>query len=103
MASPPKIVDDPTVRDVYSNQIASASYDGAVFSLTLACVHNVGEQIGEIAAHNEAVVNNRLCIPDAVAVELHTILGAAIEKMRERKIGTTSVDPALIQIKPKSH
>ena len=103
MDTPARIVDDPTVREVYSNRIASASYDGAVVAVSLACLRNVGERVGARADDNEAVINNRWCIPEAVAVELHEILGAAIEKMLERKAGATSVEPAHVRIKPKAH
>ena len=102
MDRPTRIVDNPTVREVYSNRIACASYDGAVVVLALACLRNVGERVGDKADHNEAVINNRLCIPEAVAVELHEILGAAIEKMLERKAETTPAKPRLVRKRPKA-
>ena len=69
MDRPTRIIDDPTVREVYSNRIACASYDGAVVVFALACLRNVGERVGDKADHNEAVINNRLCIPEAIAVD----------------------------------
>jgi hypothetical protein len=100
MDRPARIVDNPTVREVYSNRIASASYDGAVVAVSLACLRSVGERVGEKADDNQAVINNRWCIPEAVAVELHEILGAAIAKMLERKAETTSAKPPRVRKRP---
>ena len=85
-----KIVDDPAVREIYSNRIASASYDGAVVTVAFACMRNVPERIGDTAEDADAVINNRWCIPETVAVELHGILGAALEKILARKTAAST-------------
>ncbi len=56
-----KVLDDLSVREVYSNRIVAASYDGAVLSVTLAFLRD-GITYPEQDAL--AVVNNRFCIPE---------------------------------------
>ena len=77
-----RVVDDPNVREIYSNRMIAASYDGAVLKVTLACMRDGTARWDDSAV---AVVNNRLCIPEAVALKLHKALGAAIEKMVQRR------------------
>ena len=77
-----EVVDDPAVREIYSNRMIAASYDGAVLKVTLACMRDGTATWDDSAV---AVVNNRWCIPEAVALKLHKALGAAIEKMIQRR------------------
>jgi hypothetical protein len=97
-----KIVDDPAIREIYSNRIASASYDGAVVTVAFACMRNVPERIGDTAEDADAVVNNRWCIPETVAVELHGILGAALEKILARKTAAPASPSKHEQVLAKS-
>ena len=84
------------------NRIASASYDGAVVTVAFACMRNVPERIGDTAEDADAVVNNRWCIPETVAVELHGILGAALEKILARKTAASASPHKHEQVLAKS-
>ena len=93
-----RVVDDPNVREIYSNRMIAASYDGAVLKVTLACMRDGTAGWGDSAV---AVVNNRWCIPEAVALKLHKALGAAIEKMIQRRPTAPPSARALARSKTK--
>ena len=95
-----KVVDDPNVREIYSNRMIAASYDGAVLGKSLlACMRDGTAWEGGAVA----VVNNRWCIPEGVAVELHRALGVAIEKMSQRRPAAPPSDLALARRKAKQN
>ena len=76
-------------QEIYSIALPGF-YDGAVVTVAFACMRNVPERIGDTAEDADAVVNNRWCIPETVAVELHGILGAALEKILARKTAAST-------------
>jgi hypothetical protein len=75
-----KLCDDPTVREIYSNRVASFTFDGAAFAITLAQARQSSERLDE-PGNVVAVVNNRLCIPTHAALQLHTMLGRALTQI----------------------
>ncbi len=87
MSKSVKVIDDLSVREVYSNRLVASSTDGAVLMLTLACGRSLPEQAGERPAEpSPVVINNRLALPDSVVIALHTALGNAIQVMLKRKV-----------------
>jgi hypothetical protein len=87
MSKSVKVIDDPSVREFYSNKIVATSIDGAVLLLTLACGRSIPERTGEAPPDGSPFfVNCRLALPEATVLDLHAILGDAIKLMLKRKV-----------------
>lgn len=87
MAKGVKIIDDSSVREIYSNRVVATSMDGAVLLVTLACGRGVPERTGERPSEpSPAVINNRLALPEGTVAEMYRILGEAMQIMLKRKV-----------------
>ena len=78
--------DDPTIREIYSNRLVGVSHDGAVISILLAKRRELPLRIGDDSSEDSATVNNRVCISEAIAMELYGVLGQVLERIiRQRQ------------------
>lgn len=79
-----KVKDDPSVREIYSNRVASLTADGAVVAITLAHRRNVPATLGTKGA-DTVVVNNRICLPEATVIHLYDMFGKVLEQIAAKK------------------
>ncbi len=70
----PRVIDDPTVREVYANKIVSAQFDGGTVMITLGATRITPNRIDErpdVAGVKPAVhISARLALSPPAAMEL---------------------------------
>jgi hypothetical protein len=85
-----KVVDDPSLRTVYSYRLIGVSVDSANITVTLAGARRVPDRTGEAPETKlTAFINNRIALLLNALVDLHRATGEAIASLK-------------VQVEPKS-
>lgn len=82
----PKIIDNPSVAEVYANKMVAASFDGGAVVITLGAARFVPEHSAKISKEGSPPpvhVTARLAISPAGAVELANALNAMLKTLSE--------------------
>ena len=90
-----RVVDVPTVSEVYSNQFISAGFDGSSVTITLGTTTQMPERMGEgIKEGNQPIVyvSSRLAISAPAMLDFITSVSSMLEK-----IGVTPAKMAKMQ------
>jgi hypothetical protein len=90
-----KIVDDPTVSEVYANKLVAAFFDGAALVITLGATRFTPGDSSESPKDGAAPpvhVTARLFISPAGAVELTNALNNMLASLRQMQQKTTATD-----------
>jgi hypothetical protein len=79
-----RVVDVPTVHEVYSNQFISAGFDGSSVTITLGTTTQMPERMGEgIKEGNQPIVyvSSRLAISAPAMLDFITSVSSMLEKI----------------------
>jgi hypothetical protein len=78
---PPPVVDDPSVAEVYTDNLAGMTINQGNVNLTFATVRADHSQT---PATNNRKITSRLVMPIAVAANLHELLGQVIKDLEAK-------------------
>jgi hypothetical protein len=78
---PPPIVDDPSVPEVFTDNLAGLTINQGNVNLTFATVR---ADHSKMPATNHRKITSRLVMPISVAVNLHEILGQVMRDLEEK-------------------
>lgn len=87
--------DNPNVVEVYANRIIECSTDGSSISLVFGKVRLNIDRTGSVKQIKdpEAVINSRLCLSEQCALELHQVLGGALNALAKTRGKTPAPEP----------
>ena len=81
-----KIIDNPSIGELYANKLVATSFDGGAVSITLGTTRFIPEQGGEFPKQGKPAsvhVTARLALSPGGAVELANALGAMLNTLSE--------------------
>jgi hypothetical protein len=87
----PPVVDDPSVTEVYTDNLAGLTINQGNVNLTFATVR---ADHSKIPPTNHRKITSRLVMPIAVAVNLHEILGQIIRDLEAKGLIQKGPSPA---------